>query len=153
MARRGRPTKEPEPGKRVSLGLKVTPLLKKRLEFEAAQSGRTQSQEAEARLEQSFDRQDLAHEFLAQSYGRQTTALLMVIGEALRNVAGVARALPLLAQGVAWRTVTDFSGAAYWDGWLDDPHVYDEAAKAILATIERLRPTGAVVPAEETNAA
>ena len=55
--RAGRPTKQAEPGTRVSLGLKVTPEMKRRLDEAAKQSGRTQSQEAEMRLELSFDRE------------------------------------------------------------------------------------------------
>lgn len=52
--RRGRPTKSATPGTRASLGLKVTADLKARLEAAAAASGRTQSQEAEWRIDRSF---------------------------------------------------------------------------------------------------
>ena len=55
--RAGRPKRQPNPGERVPLGLRVTPELKTRLDDAANQSGRSQSQEAELRLEQSF-RQD-----------------------------------------------------------------------------------------------
>jgi hypothetical protein len=51
----GRPTKTPEPGKKVSLGLKVTADIKNKLDMAARVSGRTQSQEAELRLERSFE--------------------------------------------------------------------------------------------------
>ncbi|MGO7259023.1 hypothetical protein ACCT32_36365, partial [Rhizobium brockwellii] len=51
----GRPIKEAEPGKRVSLGLKVTAAIKSKLDKAAREVGRTQSQEAEVRLERSFD--------------------------------------------------------------------------------------------------
>jgi hypothetical protein len=51
----GRPTKAPQPGKKVSLGLKVTAEIKNRLDAAARASGRTQSQEAERRLEGSFE--------------------------------------------------------------------------------------------------
>lgn len=54
MKKIGRPTKLPPKGFRASLGLKVTRGLKQRLEAAAAKSGRTQSQEAEFRIEQSF---------------------------------------------------------------------------------------------------
>ncbi|RWD33364.1 MAG: hypothetical protein EOS22_01040 [Mesorhizobium sp.] len=52
--KRGRPTKAPTPGERVSLGLRVTAEMKERLDAEAAKNGRSQSQEAEYRLERSF---------------------------------------------------------------------------------------------------
>ncbi|RVC57680.1 TraY domain-containing protein [Mesorhizobium sp.] len=52
--KRGRPTKAPTPGERVSLGLRVTAEMKERLDAEATKNGRSQSQEAEYRLERSF---------------------------------------------------------------------------------------------------
>jgi hypothetical protein len=52
--RRGRPTKKPNEGERVSLGLRVTAELKRQLDAAAAASGRSQSQEAEFRIESSF---------------------------------------------------------------------------------------------------
>jgi hypothetical protein len=46
----------------------------------------------------------------------------------------------------AWRpckqVVIDFSGAAWFEGWLEDPVAYHEAAKAIARVLEELRPTG-----------
>jgi len=53
--RPGRPTKTPITGERVSLGLRVTADAKRRLDKAAVRSGRSQSQEAELRLEQSFE--------------------------------------------------------------------------------------------------
>jgi poly-D-alanine transfer protein DltD len=50
----GRPLKVAEPGTRISLGLKVTAEIKQKLDEAAKQSGRTQSQEAEFRLNRDF---------------------------------------------------------------------------------------------------
>lgn len=50
----GRPTKAPKEGERVSLGLRVTPDTKRKLEAAAIQRGRSLSQEAEIRLEASL---------------------------------------------------------------------------------------------------
>ena len=50
----GRPTKEPRPGERVGLGLRVTPEMKRQLEGLASFNGRSLSQEVEQRLEQSL---------------------------------------------------------------------------------------------------
>jgi len=52
--RMGRPLKTAKPGTRVSLGLKVTPETKTRIDEAARRNGRTQSQESEYRLERSF---------------------------------------------------------------------------------------------------
>jgi hypothetical protein len=54
VKRIGRPMKAPVSGKRVSLGLKVTADIKRRLDAAARASGRTQSQEAEHRIELSY---------------------------------------------------------------------------------------------------
>jgi len=50
----GRPLKAPQRGKKVALGLKVTADIKRRLDSAARASGRTQSQEAEHRIELSY---------------------------------------------------------------------------------------------------
>jgi hypothetical protein len=52
--RLGRPPKAPTPGQRVSLGLKVTPDIKQRLDKDARKSGRTQSQQAELMIERAY---------------------------------------------------------------------------------------------------
>ena len=52
--RPGRPRIEPAEGERVQLSFRVTPELKRRLTAAADKSGRSQSQEAEFRLERSF---------------------------------------------------------------------------------------------------
>ena len=51
----GRPTKPPVEGERVPLGLRVTAEAKRKLEEAAIKSGRSISQEAELRIERSFD--------------------------------------------------------------------------------------------------
>jgi hypothetical protein len=86
VAKRGRPTQEATPGTKVSLGLTVTADLKARLDQEAQRTGRTQSQEAQWRLELSFDRQDLLDEVLTLAYGPQTAALLSVLGHAVSMI-------------------------------------------------------------------
>lgn len=78
--RKGRPPKTPSPGERVSLGLKVTAEIKARLDRAAQTTGRTQSQEAEFRLESTFNRQDLLSEVLTLAYGKEAAGLLMLIG-------------------------------------------------------------------------
>jgi hypothetical protein len=77
---RGRPTV----GERVPLGLRVTPDLKRKLDAAAEQSGRSQSQEAELRLEHTFDRQGLLSEVLTLTYGKETAVDLMWLGAVLK---------------------------------------------------------------------
>ena len=58
IKRVGRPSKAPQKGARNSLGLRVTAETKNRLKAAVAASGRSQSQEAEFRLERSFRKED-----------------------------------------------------------------------------------------------
>ena len=53
--RKGRPTKPPREGERIMLGVRVTPAMKRQIDEEARKSGRSLSQEAEIRLERSFE--------------------------------------------------------------------------------------------------
>ena len=74
---RGRPTV----GERVPLGLRVTPELKRKLDAAAEQTGRSQSQEAELRLEHTFDRQELLPEILTLAYGsKEIAGIVMTVG-------------------------------------------------------------------------
>ena len=74
---RGRPTV----GERVPLGLRVTPEMKRRLDAAAKESGRSQSQEAEIRLERSFDRDDY------QSGLKEVKAQLVEVANKLNETA------------------------------------------------------------------
>jgi hypothetical protein len=49
-----RPSRDPHPGERVGLSLRVTPAVKVALDHAAERAGRSLSQEAEFRLEASF---------------------------------------------------------------------------------------------------
>src|SRR5258705_10296377 len=102
MARtkRGRPMLAPDPSKKAQLRVMVTPAMKRRLDEESRREGRTMSQEAEARLERSFDRQDLLADVMEPTYGGQTMALLMVLGEVLRTAAGLTEAMWALEKGI-----------------------------------------------------
>lgn len=137
MARTGRPTK-PAPatgGGKVSLGLKVTREIKNKLDNAARVSGRTQSQEAEGRLERSFERQELLFDVLTAAYGPQAAGLLVVAGEALRLTAVTA---------MVWRGEAE-AGADYSEFALDlsDPEVYRAAIDAVGLIFNFLIPTAA----------
>jgi hypothetical protein len=78
--RGGRPGRQPAEGERVKLGLRVTPSMKKKLDEAAASSGRSQSQEAELRLERSFERQHMLKESLSLAYGPEAAGILLTLG-------------------------------------------------------------------------
>lgn len=83
--RRGRPSV----GERVPLGLRVTPDIKQRLDDAAEESGRSQSQEAEFRLERSFDRTSLAPEVLSLAFNPRTAGILLMIGMVMEDAGGL----------------------------------------------------------------
>ncbi len=88
---KGRPRKKaPKPGDRVSLGLRVTSETKAALDDAAARSGRSQSQEAELRLERSFHDQRLMYDALELAYGATLAGLLLAVGDAMKNTARMA---------------------------------------------------------------
>lgn len=130
-ARPGRKPKAVSSGKRASLGLKVTPEIKRRLEIAAKSSGRTQSQEAEARIEQSFKQQEQAELFSDLYFGRELSGLLELIGRAMRD-AGAHAAANAASAGLGP------------PNWLDNSYGYAMAAKAASTVIEALRPRAEV---------
>jgi hypothetical protein len=119
---RGRPTI----GKRVSLGLRVTPDLKKKLDAVAEKNGRSQSHEAELRLQQAFDRLALLPEVLSLAYSRATAGILMMLGRVMED-AGFA---------VEHR---------YPRHWWDDPEAYDQALLAAVTVLNELKRPGSEV--------
>jgi hypothetical protein len=132
----GRPRKAPKPGTRVSLGLKVTSDIKNKLDRAAQASGRTQSQEAELRIERSFDRENLLVEALNLAYGRQGAGAVLLIAEAMHN-AGAGAAL------IKTGTVEESQN------WLDVPYAYDQASKAVAKILDELRPAGDSTPPDD----
>lgn len=130
--KRGRPTKTAIPGDRASLGLRVTADLKSRLEQAAEASGRSQSQEAELRLERSFEKEDLLPEVLSLAYGRPMAGILMLLGRAMHDAGS--------SSGFA--STFTLEGSL---NWFDDPYAFDQAAQAASRVIEFLRPQGDIV--------
>lgn len=125
--RGGRPrTHKIQQGDRVSISLRVTPETKARLEAAAQQSGRSISQEAELRLEQSFRDQDAMLSAMENAYGRSLAGLVALIGAVMHGTGPMAGALNLRAdQTRAWSP-----GA-----WFDDPwarHMARDAATVVL---------------------
>jgi len=81
----GRPIKEPDPGERAALSLRVRPLIKKKLEESAELTGRSLSQEAEFRLEHTFDRQGLLREVMTLAFGKEWGNFLIYWGTWLKR--------------------------------------------------------------------
>ena len=125
----GRPGRKPKSGERVHLGFRVTPELKNRLETVAHDKGRSQSQEAELRLERSFDREDLLVEVLKLTYGPELAGILLSIGSTLQDIGPQA----------GFAATSTLEGA---NGWTSQPYAYDQAIQGVNRLLEEMRPTG-----------
>ena len=142
--RTGRPTKAAKPGVRASLGLKVTAEIKGKLEFAASGSGRTQSQEAEYRLEKSFDREELLGPILEIAFGPQVAALTIMIATAMNDTG---------RQSATWR-VWDQSERGKIpnyklqneNNWTEDAYAFDQAVASVHSLLESARPPGDPAP-------
>ena len=131
--RGGRPRKTPiKAGEKVQLGVRVSPARRAQLDKAARQSGRSLTQEAEARIERSFDRQELLPEALTLAYGPQLAGLLMVIGRAMSDAGSYAGFL-------------SDSSVAQTKQWLENPYGYREAENALSLVMECFRPSADVV--------
>jgi len=132
--KRGRPTV----GLRVPLSLRVTPELKERLDDAAEQSGRSQSQEAEIRLEKSFDRQDLLPDVLKLAFGtsEEMAGIVMMLGEVI-SATEASCEYTILEIGEHTPKAEDVSKDEF------RAHTLDQAVKAGIRVLEALRPSDA----------
>jgi hypothetical protein len=129
MAKRksvGRPRQEPEPGERAQLSFRVTAELKRRLDAAADRTGRSQSQEAEFRLERSFDHQDLLSEALTLAYGRKLAGIIMALGHVMD---GAARSVHMPLD-------------PFDKNWLEEPECFERAYQAACTLLTAVRPQG-----------
>lgn len=121
---RGRPPKPVAARKRNNLTIRLRDQTKAAIEKQAADNQRSLSEEAEHRLERSFD-------FDAELGGQRTAALIKTIARAM-NATGSEAAL--LA-----------TGRRVGDGWLSHPYSYDQAVRAVVEVLKIFRPPGEIV--------
>jgi hypothetical protein len=135
----GRPSvREWKVGDRVPLGLRVSLDLKRSLDAAAMNTGRSQSQEAEARLETSFLLQHLGDQIFDLTYrDPHLAALLLTLGEAMRDTIDDITSLT--------REQTERPELG---DWIDDPHIFNQVADAIQTVLEGFRPAGNPTPAQ-----
>jgi hypothetical protein len=86
--------------------------MKRQLDAAADRSGRSQSQEAEIRLERSFDRQELLPEVLTNKFSKKTAGILLCLAYGME----VAGQLQLLEDDEAEMNIV-----AGHKHWTDDP--------------------------------
>ena len=127
--RAGRPTTEGREGEKSTLGIRASATLKARLQEAADRNGRSLSQEAEIRLEQSFRDDDLLPQLMAGAYGRQLAAMLMVMGAAMSDVGRVVAA-------------TEVKTPNWLEDWFNNPFTFDQAARAAHIVLQSFAPDG-----------
>ncbi|HML93253.1 TraY domain-containing protein [Methyloceanibacter sp.] len=119
----GRPRgRKPKAGERVHLGIRVTPEMKSRIEQAAATSGRSQSQEAEFRLERSLEQEGSLPELLELTFGRQLAGILMFVGAAMKTEGQHAAKYP------------------FGEQWLSEPRAFEQAVKTANELLLRMAP-------------
>jgi hypothetical protein len=123
--------RRPKDQNRVPLSMRIAPETRKQLEDEAAQTGRSITQQAELRLEQSLRDEKRASLFHDAVYGRQAAAVLEALANAIRGTVAVGGFLSPCRDTVA-------SG-----DWLSDPHVFAQVEAAVEVIFRGLRPDGA----------
>jgi TraY domain len=102
--RAGRPTTTGKVGEKATLGIRASADLKKRLDEAAKLNGRSLSQEAELRLEQSFrQQQDLLLETLATAYGPRLAVLIIALARGMGELQRLAK---------------------FPSDWIDDPRLF-----------------------------
>jgi hypothetical protein len=90
------------------------------------------SQEAEIRLDKSFEHQDLLPGVLSLAFGPEVAALAIGIA-ALMSTVGREAASP------------NFASKGTQD-WIDNPYAFQQAVDAAQLFLEKVRPKGKVVP-------
>jgi hypothetical protein len=125
----GRPAKPAKEGTKATLSLRVTPDLKRRLEAAGESSGRNLSQEAELRLDRSFQAEGVLSEALE----------LMFPGGASVLMDALLQLIKLVGPHTGYFSTLNAAGAR---NWFDNPYAYDQVASGIGSLVEKLRPPG-----------
>src|ERR1051325_1710497 len=123
--------------RRIPLSMRITPQLRERLVAQAGANGRSITQEAEFRLEQSFQEDKRIPEIMNRIYGRQLAGFLMLIGAVLHDA----------GRFMGFQSTFTIEGA---DNWMDLPYPFGQAEKALNLMIEAIRPAGDPGPPKST---
>jgi hypothetical protein len=125
---RGRPPKAIEARKRNNVTIRVRDALKQQLETQAEANQRSLSEETEARLERSFDRQGLLAA-LELAFGRQMAGVLIALGSIMTLYGSTT---------VRRKSIRDKNHPA--GTWLSDSDAYGLAMAAAVDFLDRARP-------------
>jgi hypothetical protein len=122
MAKQLRPGRRRKDQKRIPLSMRTTPSTRARLEAAAAENGRSITQEAEIRLDQSFGTQDLLDQVLELTFGRIDGDLVHVLGKILQTATSQANVF------------------THAQCWCDDASAFKATETFMKALFDGLRP-------------
>ena len=120
MSEPRRPGRRPKDQKRLPLSIRITPALRTRLVSAAAANGRSITQEAELRLEQTVDQERSLVDALELGFGRQVAAVMLTIGYVIKGMQPDRRPGDI--------------------GWLSDPEVFREIIDSINLLLQAIDP-------------
>jgi hypothetical protein len=123
-------------GKRYPLNMRTTFDVRQKLEEAAIVSGRSLAQEAEYRIQQTFQNQKVLHEALDLSFGPHTSGLLLLVGRAIRDT----------TQKASFTKSADPN-----ENLLEDRDVFDQVAEAVAAVLLDRRPVGQLIAPETSK--
>lgn len=134
--RRGRPPLPSAEQRRHILSVRVRDETRVQLEKAALRSERSISQEVEAQIERSFERQGLYRDVLELRYGRSVAGLVMVLGETI-HLALEALSFSLPSENEADQPA---GSRPFDEEWLRDPAGYAAVVSCVVAMLEEFRP-------------
>ena len=129
---RGRPPQPEGVRRRSNLTLRIRDETKAALERNAADNGRSLSEEAETLLDQALRSPQLLEQAFDLALDRPGAGLLMALVRVIRDV----------ARGAAFVTTNRESG----DDWFNSPYAFEQVSRAITTMLEAVRPEGDVTP-------
>src|SRR5258708_34610599 len=116
---------------RIPLSMRITPQVREQLVTDAARNGRSLTQEAEFRLEQSFRTQGLLGDVLELAYGPRIAGLLLLFGDLAEEIVHSVQEDDTLK--------SQFNAAELWP---NSPYIYGQVAGAIGESLKLLQPPG-----------
>ncbi len=127
--RSGGQPRRPEPGERFPVSFRVTAEVKLKLDEAAKASGRSQSQEAETRLEQSFRNEEILLKCLDFAYGQDATAIAILIAHLIH--VGAAQAEYAVSNETGSRP-----------NWISDAYAFEQVSDTVRLLLASLAPEG-----------
>jgi hypothetical protein len=115
--RGGWPARTYEPGERVAMSFRVTPIFKAKIDEAARKSGRSLMKEIEFRLEQSLNEERHLTDALELAFGRQVAGLMLAIGCLLREGQPTHLGSDWLSDPKVFRAADE--SIRVWLGWID----------------------------------